>query len=215
MAGRWEGASSAPPARLPAGPSRGDGVSIHSRAGLYVFSINCMENQTFTPCQQASGCPDPLRPCIGEGTGLKRLKGRVGRMGAPALPETMVFRLAVFPGIELSKQEGWEGCRGFSLIGDVAPKPPRHPDIPCAPAHGPAAAPCPRAGRRVLSPWQVLEVTRRFPREPTMAQPHRGSGGGVGCPPSHTLGRLCLPSARRRVPWLLWKGLNNPFNLRS
>lgn len=60
------------------------------------------------------------------------------------LPETMMFRLAGFPGIVLSKQEGWEGCRGLPLIGDVALKPPHHSDVPWAPARGPAAASLPR-----------------------------------------------------------------------
>lgn len=57
----------------------------------------------------------------------------------------MMFRLAGFPGIELSKQEGCEGCRGLPLIGDVALKLPHRSDVPRAPAHGPAAAPCPGA----------------------------------------------------------------------
>lgn len=55
----------------------------------------------------------------------------------------MMFRLAGFPGIELSKQKGWEGCRGLPLIGDVALKLPHRSDVPRAPAHGPRSSSLP------------------------------------------------------------------------
>jgi len=155
VAGQREGASSAPPPGLPAGPSGGDGVSIHNGAGFHGGFFSFVENQTFSlPLSKHRAAPTltHLVPAwwLRTGDGAEVVKG--ARWELQQLPARTVFRLAAFPGIVLSKQEGWEQRRGLPLIGDVALKPPHRSDVPQAPAHGPAAAPCPRGFDSSLVP---------------------------------------------------------------
>lgn len=88
LARRWEGASSASLPALPTGPSGVLGLSICSGAGFHFFLLlTFMENQTFTPFDQALGCANPLPPCIlHDGSGLKWLKEQADGVGAPTAP---------------------------------------------------------------------------------------------------------------------------------
>lgn len=83
---------------------------LPSAAGLdfiaWVLNFNGKTGLSPASSHHHGAGPDPPPPPFPRGTGLKWLKaGRELRQ----LPEMMVFRLAGFPGVVLSKQEGREG----------------------------------------------------------------------------------------------------------
>lgn len=74
---------------------------------IIIFYFYFMENQTFTLSEQASGRPDPsslpTRWWLGAGDGAEAVKR--GGWELRQLPARMMFRLAGFPGILLSKRD--------------------------------------------------------------------------------------------------------------